>query len=171
MPHLVETHRDWSCTYVQLGPTGCTICADLCMTLREVLLLHDHSHDLSCHWLQQVAKTNRWMRSKFCISPNIHDQLYVLQIDKNRTTKKSYDPVWLKPKQQTSFVLNPIMFMRSHITQNLMHLQACRCRCMTFSRLARTHLNQLINNHRIHINGDIQIGCSCMVLMQAPTRL
>ena len=32
-------------------------------------------------------KTNRCMRSKFCISPNIHDRLYVLQIDRNRTTK------------------------------------------------------------------------------------
>ncbi len=43
-------------------------------------------------------QTNRCMRSKFCISPNIHDRLYVLQIDRNRMTNKSYDPVWLKPK-------------------------------------------------------------------------
>ncbi len=61
--------------YVRLGLTGCTICADSCTTQREVLLSYDYSHDFSCHWLQQVAKTNRCMRSKFCISPNIHDRV------------------------------------------------------------------------------------------------
>ncbi len=33
-------------------------------------------------------QTNRFMRSKYCTSPNKHDWLYVLQTDRNRTAKK-----------------------------------------------------------------------------------
>ncbi len=47
-------------------------------------------------------KRNRCMRSKFCSSPNIHHRLYVLQIDRNRTTNKSYDPVWLSLRSRST---------------------------------------------------------------------
>ncbi len=90
------SHRTSLWLNMQLRTTCADWLHDLCR-LMQVLLSYDHSHDLSCDSLQQVAKTNGCMRSKFCISPNIHDRLYVLQIDRNRTTKKSYDPVWLKP--------------------------------------------------------------------------
>ncbi len=51
-----RTLCNWTCTYARLGPTGCSICEDLCTTRRAVLLSYDHSHDLSCDWHQQVAK-------------------------------------------------------------------------------------------------------------------
>ncbi len=71
----------------------------------------DWLHDLRCLWVHRLmhdptrssaivrsfarpvvpftatgCQTNCCMRSKFCISPNVHDRLYVLQIDRNGTT-------------------------------------------------------------------------------------
>ncbi len=51
--------------------------------------------DLSCDLLQQVAKPIAACDQNSVWHQTFHDRLYVLQIDRNRTTKKSYDPVWL----------------------------------------------------------------------------
>ena len=70
-------------------------------SIRVVATGYDRSYVQSCHEssvIRSIArpvvrltapihKTNLCMRSKFCISSNIHDQLYVLHIYRNRTTK------------------------------------------------------------------------------------
>ncbi len=83
-----------------------TTCADWLHDLRR--LMHEPTRSSAIvrsfarpdvRFTATGRQTNRCMRSKFCISPNIHDRLYVLQVDRNRKAKKSYDPVWLKFKR------------------------------------------------------------------------
>ncbi len=65
----------------------CTTCADWLHDLRQ--LIHDPTRSSAIVWYTATGRqTNRCMRSKFCISPNIHDRLYVLQIYRNRTNQK-----------------------------------------------------------------------------------
>ncbi len=73
-----------------------TTCADWLLDLRRLMDDPTRSSVIVRSFARPVVRfaatgrqTNRCMRSNFCrpISPNIHDRLYILQIDRNRTTK------------------------------------------------------------------------------------
>ncbi len=105
-------------------------------------------------------QTNRCMQSKFCISPNIHDRVYVLQIDRNRTNKKSYHPVWLKPNSRPFNWFGPSS------------LSAFTCICLLFSPFFLLHsfstdtfhlFCQLLFSHFLPLI-SLYHHCSCFFL-------